>query len=137
MTVWAGISYNLGEEGAKSLECHYIATLPGDIHDVREDLADFGVEDFVRTYEELRGYKPDLRNVKVRFEAEQAALAPSSEIQVETLLMVYRGKQHYAQRFPVRTVSYEAEYDFAEDALDEQEYEGDDEFGDDYEDYEG
>ena len=88
--------------------------------------------------EELRGYKPELSNVKVRFEVEQSALSPSSEIQVETLLMVYRGKQHYAQRFPVRTVSYEVEYDpdFKEDASDFQEYEDDDQFEDEYEDYE-
>lgn len=134
MTAWAGISYNLGDEGAKSLECHYVAALPGDIHELRQELAEFAIEDFRNTFEELRGYKPPLGAVKVSFEAEQPALSPSSEVQVETLEMVYRGRQHHAKRFPPRLLTYDIEYDpeFADEGL-EDESEVDEEYEDDEE----
>lgn len=122
MTVWAGISYNLGEEGAKSIESHYVAALPGDISEVRQDLADFGIKDFRRTFEEFRGYKPPLAALKVSFEAEERALAASSEVRIETLEMVYRGRQHYAKRLPLRALTYDIEYDpeFADEAREDE-----------------
>jgi len=93
------------------VESHYVAALPGEIHEVRQELAEFAIEDFRNTFEDLRGYKPPLAAVKVSFEAEQAALSPSSEVQVETLEMVYRGRQHYAKRFPPRILSFDIGYD--------------------------
>jgi hypothetical protein len=134
MTVWAGISYNLGEEGAKSIESHYVAALPGDIREARQDLADFGIEDFRRIFEGRRGYKPPLAAVKVSFEAEERALAPSLEVHVETLEMVYRGRQHYANRFPPRVLTYDIEYDpeFADEQPEDEDEEPEDD--EDYED---
>jgi hypothetical protein len=130
MTVWTGIAYHEGEEGAKSLECHYTAALPGDLHEVRQDLADFGINNFLRTFEELHGYKPSPSAVKVRFEAEQTALAPTEEIQVETLEITYRGKQHYARRFAPRTMRYNYDPDSYCDE-DEDDADEDDEWDDD------
>ena len=129
--------YSLGQN-AWSFEGHYTAALPGDIHKVRFDLADFCIPRFRRTVLRLAGQRISEDKIRVGWEREEPALAPSPDVHVEFREMTYRGKQTYARRLPAETLRYgnkydpEADYDEAEDY----EYEDEEYDSDEYEEYE-
>jgi hypothetical protein len=122
-------------QNAWSFEGHYTAALPGDIHDVRFDLADFCIPHFRRTVLKHTGRRISDDKIRVGWEREESALAPSPDIRVEFREMTYRGKQTYARQLPVEVLRYEADYDeydeeeenLHEDEEDEEEYEDDEE----------
>jgi hypothetical protein len=136
--------YSLGQN-AWSLEGHYTAALPGDIHDVRLDLADFCIPHFRRTVLRHTGQRISDDKIRVGWEREEPALTPSKEVHAEFREMSYRGKQTHARRLPPDVLRYdfeydpEADYDEAEndgyeDSNDDEEYEDEsDELEDDEE----
>jgi hypothetical protein len=111
---------------AWSFEAHYTASLPGDIHDVRFELADLGVEHFRRKILRLYGLRIPEGKIRVGWEREERALAPSPDIHVEFREITFRGKQTYARRLPPDVLRYdveydpEADYDQAEDEYEEE-----------------
>jgi len=130
-------------QNAWSFEGHYTAAISGEIHDVRLDLADFCIPHFRRTVLRHTGQRISEDKIRVGWEREEPALAPSSDIRVEFREMSYRGKQIYARRLPAETLRYgdkydpEADYDEAED-YEYEEYDSDEcqENGDELEEYE-
>ena len=126
---------------AWSFEGHYTAALSGDIHDVRMDLADFGVRHFRRAILRRYGLRIPEGNIRVGWEREEPALAPSRDVHVQFREMTYRGKQTYARRVPPEILRYDVEYDpdmdydeaeFGGEDLD-QEYEDEEEYENDEE----
>ena len=133
-------------QNAWSFEGHYTAALPGDIHDVRLDLADFGIPHFRRAIMRRYGLRIPEGKIRVGWEREEPALSSSPDVHVEFREMIYRGKQTHARRLPAETLRYgnkydpEADYDEA-DAYEDEEYDSDEyeeyeEIGDEVEEYE-
>ena len=132
-------------QNAWSFEGHYTAALSGDIHDVRLDLADFGIPHFRGAIMRRYGLRIPEGKIRVGWEREEPALAPSPDVHVEFREMTYRGKQTYARRLPAETLRYgnkydpETDYDEAEDhEYEDEEYDSDEyeENGDEVEEYE-
>jgi len=133
-------------QNAWSFEAHYTAALSGDIGDVRLDLADFGIPHFRGAIMRRYGLRIPEGKIRVGWEREEPALAPSPDIHVEFREMTYRGKQTYARRLPAETLrygnKYDPEADYAEaDAYKDEEYDSDEyeeceESGDEVEEYE-
>jgi len=127
--------YSLGQN-AWSFEAHYTAALSGNIHDVRLDFADFGVRHFRRTILRRYGLRIPEGNIRVGWEREEPALAPSRDVHVEFREMTYRGKQTYARRLPSEVLRYDVEYDpeteygEADDEYEEEDSDEDEEYED-------
>ncbi len=100
--------YDPGRHGW-SFEAHFIAALPGDIRDVREDLSDYGVTYFIREVRRLYGVSLSERNVRIGFEREEPALSASRDIRIEFRELTFRGKQQRARAFPAEVLSYDPE----------------------------
>jgi len=118
--------YSLGQN-AWSIEGHYIATLPGEIHDTRQDLADFCIPHFRRKVLRHTGQQVSKDKIRVGWEREESALAPSPDIRVEFRKMTYRGRQTQARRLPSDVLRYDVEYDPQAEYDEAEEYEYDDE----------
>jgi len=118
-------------QNAWSFEAHYTAALPGDIGDVRVDLADFGIPHFRGAIMRRYGLRIPEGKIRVGWEREEPALASSPDVHVEFREMTYRGKQTYARRLPPQALRYGAEYDLE---ADNEESEGDEDEEDEYED---
>ncbi len=140
--------YSLGEN-AWSYEAHFTATLPGRIHEVREELRAIGIPYFQRLIRQRYRQHIPLDRIRGEFEGEEQALAPSPHIRIEPLEITYRGKMHHAIRLPALTlpsdiVAYDPEYggdehdledneddnDWQDDELDEEYENGDEEYDD-------
>ena len=102
--------YSLGQN-AWSFEAHYTAALPGDIGDVRVDLADFCIPHFRRAVLRRTGVRIPEGKIRVGWEREEPALTPSPDIHVEFREMTFRGKETHARRLPPEVLRYDAEYD--------------------------
>jgi hypothetical protein len=114
-------------QNAWSFEAHYTAALSGDIGDVRLDLADFGVEHFRRAIMRRYGLRIPEGKIRVGWEREESALAPSPDVHVEFREMTYRGKQAYARRLPAEVLRYGNKYDPEDDYDEAEDYEYEDE----------
>jgi hypothetical protein len=126
ITHLANTFYEKPSEGARSLEIHCQAVLPGSIHANRQRLGDFGVRPFQRKALELYGIRFPADQIKVRFELIEPALESSRYITVDALEMTYRGKQVRSRRFPTETIPYRAEAVSDSSELEEEEYREDD-----------
>ena len=89
---------------AWSFEAHFTATLPGNVHNVREKLREIGIRYFQELIRERYGQKIPAEKIRGEFEREEPALAPSPDIRIVPLEMTYRGKYHDATELPTRTL---------------------------------
>ncbi len=116
MTIWTGPTYDeTGRRGVLTIEAYFKVALWGSIHENRNEyLPSIGIPFFQDWVARHFGMLVPEREIKVRFEREQAAETEEDEILVEFRVMTYRGKSVSAERYPQETIPLDeagSEYD--------------------------
>jgi len=86
-TVW----YDEEAAHAREIEAHFVTARAGDIQQVRQELAERGLK-FLRDLIRRRYRQLPDREIRVGFEAEELALAPTDEVRVDILSMEFTGR---------------------------------------------
>ncbi len=84
-------------QGFMSIEGPYSHDSADSIHTARQRLTEYAKEHFIRTVRRLYGIRLSPGDVKIGYEREEPALAPSRLVHVDLFEMIYRGKQHFAR----------------------------------------